>query len=73
MLRVCERGAVSRAELLMAMGYSRRTGNLGRRIERLMKEGFLERTVPDKPTSPNQKYRLTDIGEAVLSPGSLDR
>ena len=32
-----------------------------------MKEDFLERTIPEKPTSPLQKYRLTDKGRAVLT------
>ena len=67
LLRVCEQGAVSRAEMLQAAGFSRRAGNLSRRIERLMKEEFLERTIPEKPTSPLQKYRLTDKGRAVLA------
>ena len=67
LLRVCEQGAVSRAEMLKAVGFSRRAGNLSRRIERLMNEEFLERTIPKKPTSPLQKYRLTDKGRAVLA------
>ncbi len=53
--------------MLQAAGFSRRAGNLSRRIERLMKEEFLERTIPEKPTSPLQKYRLTDKGRAVLA------
>lgn len=33
-----------------------------RRIKPLMEKGFLERTIPDKPYSKNQRYRTTDEG-----------
>ncbi len=33
----------------------------------LLAAGWLERTIPDKPTSPNQKYRLTAAGRAALA------
>lgn len=35
-------------------------------LEPLVTAGWLERTIPDKPTSPNQKYRLTEKGRAWL-------
>ncbi|MCF0218843.1 MAG: hypothetical protein HUK14_03600 [Muribaculaceae bacterium] len=28
--------------------------------------GLVELTYPDKPNHPKQKYRLTDLGKAVL-------
>ncbi|MBI2927888.1 MAG: DUF4062 domain-containing protein [Verrucomicrobia bacterium] len=36
-------------------------------LEPLITAGWLERTIPDKPTSPNQKYRLTNKGRAWLA------
>jgi len=35
-------------------------------LEPLISSGWLERTISDKPTSPKQRYRLTEIGRAWL-------
>ena len=67
MLRACGREAVPGEGLLAAAGYSRRTGDFRRRLERLLNRGLLEMTVPDTPRSPLQKYRLTARGKAVLT------
>ncbi len=37
-----------------------------RHIEPLLADGFIEMTVPDKPNSRLQKYRLTDRGKAFI-------
>ena len=67
MLQACAQGAVPSEVLLNAAGYSSRTRNFRRWLDRFLQEGLLERTVPDKPSSPLQKYRLTDKGRAALS------
>ena len=67
MLRACGREAVPGEALLAAAGYSRRTGDFRRRLERLLNRGLLEMTVPDTPRSPLQKSRLTARGKAVLT------
>lgn len=35
-------------------------------LEPMLTAGWLERTIPDKPRSPNQQYRLTSTGRALL-------
>ena len=65
-LQACLDGAVPADALLGAAGYSSRTGHFRRWFNRLLREGLLEMTVPDKPRSPIQKYRLTEKGRAAI-------
>ena len=66
MLRACDREDVPGEELQAVAGYSRRTGDFRRRLARLLNRGLLEMTIPGKPKSPLQKYRMTARGKAVL-------
>ena len=53
-------------ELLALLGYESRTGNFKKALSRLMDSACLEMTIPDKPRSKKQKYRLTERGRKVL-------
>ena len=53
-------------EILAASGYSTRTGNFKRSLEKMLSLGLIEMTIPDKPRSSKQKYRLTDAGKHLL-------
>jgi ATP-dependent DNA helicase RecG len=37
----------------------------------LLEEGLVEMTIPDKPRSSKQRYRLTDKGRQVLEEAGL--
>lgn len=66
-LRAAEAGPTSRKTLLVAGKYSRRSGSFRRRLARLVAGRLLEMTLPNKPTSPSQRYRLTREGRAALA------
>jgi Fic family protein len=54
--------ALSRKEIFSAIGMSGDSRAFKRHIEPLLAEGLIEMTVPDKPNSRIQKYRLTIEG-----------
>lgn len=66
LLNTCSPDPALGQALLQAAGYRERTGNFKRSLEKLLAVHFLELTLPDKPTSPKQKYRLTPKGRAWL-------
>ena len=57
---------VTAEALLAAAGHVSRTGQFRRYLRRLLHDGLLELTVPGRPRSPAQKYRLTDEGRVAL-------
>ena len=67
MLRTCAEQPATGRELLLASGYSSRTGNFKRAIERHLAMNLLELTISDKPRSGKQRYRLTPTGRRVLA------
>lgn len=67
MLQACGQEAATSRKLRAAASYSGRTRNFRICLDQLLQKELLEMTVPDKPTSPLQRYRLTDKGRAVLA------
>lgn len=53
-------------DLMTIVGRSNRTKFRDQVLSPMMEAGLIEMTVPDKPTSRLQKYRLTDQGRALL-------
>ena len=62
----CAAGALSSAELQAVIGIKHRETFQRNYLDRLLAEQWLERTLPDKPKSRLQKYRLTEKGAALL-------
>lgn len=65
-LRVLQLRPHSAGMLVEKLGLRSKTGALKRSLQELLDQGFVEYTIPDKPSSRLQKYRLTDQGRARL-------
>lgn len=65
-LELLSNGTLSRKEIFTAIGMSGDSRSYKRHIEPLLIAGFIEMTVPDKPNSRLQRYRLTDSGSALI-------
>ncbi len=60
-------GPLSKAELSNRVGQKQASGQLHEVVRRLVADRMIKYTVPDKPRSRLQKYRLTETGRAALA------
>lgn len=60
------KGVHSRSELQEMLGLSDRENFRQNYLQPAIEAGFVALTIPDKPTSRNQRYYLTDKGKALL-------
>jgi len=56
---------LSASELTATLGLETKTGAFKRAIQELLQKQLIEYTLPDKPNSRLQKYRLSDKGRAL--------
>ena len=60
-------GEMSRAALQAALGLSDRKSFRERYLQPALADGLIAMTIPDKPNSRLQRYRLTDKGQLHLA------
>lgn len=68
-LAFCEKPRNAR-EIMERIGISYQTKNMKIYVKDLVKRGYLQLTIPDKPNSPAQKYVTTDDGLRTTDNGS---
>lgn len=56
----------AREELQKAAGFRNREHFVEICLKLLLTVGWLEMTIPDKPRSSKQRYRITPLGRAIL-------
>lgn len=62
-----EKGAKSSGELKNTMNKEKAlSGAFKEKLASLRNKGLIEYTIPEKPKSSKQKYRLTELGEITL-------
>jgi len=66
-LKALEHKSLSRKEIFDEIGMKNDFRAFKRNVEPLISDGFIEMTVPDKPSSKLQKYRLTDTGKGLVA------
>ncbi len=58
---------LSANELVKKLGLRSKTGAFKRTVSELLNDSSIEYTIPDKPNSRLQKYRLTGAGKYLLT------
>lgn len=60
-------GPLGRPDIAKAIGVTRMARSLKMALDTLLEDGLIEYTIPEKPRSRLQKYRLTEKGRQMLA------
>ena len=64
-LRILKYGEFNKSAIAEKIGHKVVSGELNKQVRNLMKAGLIEYTIPKKPNSPKQKYRLISKGQNI--------
>ena len=71
-LRLCLEHPVGRKEILMKLGHKTYSGNIREAIKHLKAMNLIDYTIQAKPSSRNQRYKITATGIAFLQKHALN-
>jgi len=71
LIRVIGTAELGSNDLMQAMGWSHRPTFRNNYLNPSLEGGWIERTQPDSPRSPTQRYRLTGKGRRWLDHGKI--
>lgn len=66
-IKALDQNTLPGTELMSILGMKHRPSFLYNYLQPALNSGMIEMTIPDKPTSQSQKYRLTKEGKTHLS------
>ena len=66
-LRVLAKQPLQRSEIADALGHNKVSGAVNRAVKELLAKQLIEYTIPEKPNSRLQKYRLTSLGKSLIA------
>ena len=66
-LIILKDGEQGKAGLAFELGHKTVSGELHKQVRRLVGLGLIEMTIPEKPNSRLQKYRVTEKGQNLLT------
>jgi ATP-dependent DNA helicase RecG len=65
-MELLKNAELSKSEIARALGKEKPTRYLNDLMKKLLKNGQLVYTIPEKPNSRLQKYRITDQGKVLI-------
>lgn len=66
-LGLLTQATMGKTELAQKLGHRTVSGELNKQVRLLLKDGFIEMTLPEKPNSRLQRYCLTALGQGVVA------
>lgn len=64
-LEMCLNEPAASKNIQLKLGI-KRSGSFKNSLTKLLKMGLLSQTIPDKPSSPKQKYAATKLAKAII-------